>query len=106
MARASCAESLLRYWINSHAAAWCVLLALTARSSPPSEACGLPVASGNGTQPVLPKTGAQPGLQPLPSESAKMYGQFSANGVCPESQASCTWDSSQVETALGAMWYL
>src|SRR5215472_16823518 len=32
-----------------------------------------------------------------------MYGQFSANGVCPDSQALCTWDSSQVDTAVGAM---
>src|SRR5258708_27061283 len=35
-----------------------------------------------------------------------MYGQFRANGVCPESQAFCTFDSSQVDTAAGAMWYL
>src|SRR5262245_19994663 len=35
-----------------------------------------------------------------------MYGQLSANGVCPESQASCTWDSSQVDTAVGEMWAL
>ena len=35
-----------------------------------------------------------------------MYGQFSANGVCPDSHALCTLDSSQVETAVGAMWYL
>src|SRR6185437_1559500 len=32
--------------------------------------------------------------------------QFSANGVWPDSQASCTLDSSHVETAVGAMWYL
>src|SRR5215813_15132683 len=35
-----------------------------------------------------------------------MYGQLSANGVCPESQASCTCDSSQVDTAVGEMWTL
>src|SRR5215472_5419461 len=35
-----------------------------------------------------------------------MYGQFSANGVCPESQALWTFDSSHVDTAVGAMWYL
>src|SRR5262245_65698488 len=32
-----------------------------------------------------------------------MYGQFSAKGVWPASQAFCTFDSSQVETAVGAM---
>src|SRR2546429_2073786 len=84
--------------MNFHAAAWCVLLALSTRSSPPSEACGLPTGLGNGTQPVLPAT-----VDPLASDSAKMYGQFSANGVWPAVHADCTLGSSQVLVAVGEM---
>jgi hypothetical protein len=54
MARVSWALVPSRYWMNAHAAAWCVLLALMARSSPPREDCG--VALGNGIQPVFPAT--------------------------------------------------